>query len=65
MAHARLPLCPPLPLEIWGEILAYVKDLDLWIICHRISRKLRSEAEREFVTKRLARMRISAMLRKS
>ncbi|CAO2650481.1 Nn.00g017730.m01.CDS01 [Neocucurbitaria sp. VM-36] len=49
------PIFPP---EVWSNILAHTDDHTVWSQCRRVSRMLRSEAERDFRTSRLNKLKI-------
>ncbi|KAJ4368038.1 hypothetical protein N0V83_006393 [Neocucurbitaria cava] len=49
------PIFPP---EVWSNILAHTDDHTVWSSCRLVSRMLRSEAEREFRTSRLHKLKI-------
>jgi hypothetical protein len=47
-----------LPAEIWGQVMSYVDNLHLWVVCRQVSKALRSEAEREFAKHRFKNLHI-------
>lgn len=51
------PTRASLPTELWVQILSHVdEDFTLWVVCRRLSKLIRAEAEREFATQRLGQL---------
>lgn len=54
----RVSLKPTLPIEIWATIFTFTDSRTLWTSVRRLSRSLCLEAEREFHTARIHRLRV-------
>jgi hypothetical protein len=50
---------PSLPTEVLAQASSNMNDFTLWVVCRRLSRITKAEAEREFATQRLGQLRAS------
>ncbi|ETS77301.1 hypothetical protein PFICI_11175 [Pestalotiopsis fici W106-1] len=60
--EAPLPACPPLPLEVWIDILGYLTDKahlpTSWQSCRRVNRLLKTAAEKAYLYGRIPKCKV-------